>query len=229
MNGVDYFGLSRIVHHSNQDPNVEFCRSLLSAVVFTKGIVHQLSCAAALLRHFLGASGGKGICPRECVEELHDYDWSKSFYSRAAASSRCGFSGAFQGHDLKGSFNIGPEVNKDLYFSFHWLSYRTMEYACSWSCATEARRTCCCNCSATCGFASLRVIDEYDFCSSLPNKNPIDVIREPFGTTLAKCGCLLEKKKIGKKFSVSCVIPHKAAINLSYKTCSGKFGPIFDV
>ncbi len=113
--------------------------------------------------------------------------------------------------------SIERNENPDLYFAFHGLTIATLEAKCNASCGSQ-NKSCCCDCTGTCG-AVIQIKDTYDFCSSFdPNKGGS-------GNSLARCGCILEdfRKSQGKSdgtFKVTCSVGHKTGLNLTGHFCA---------
>ena len=179
-------------------------------------------CAKALLRHFLGQSGGT-VCPSACKdavqkELLRHFSDDRSSILTKELFEGCGRATAKAWNApslLRGSGTFG---HGDLFYAFHHFRfvYRGAGHlVCG---AGDEKTPCCCTCR---GSATLEgnFTDDFDFCSSLPG-TAVPPWQEkgrvvPSASSLAWCGCVLEDyfKKMsgtgmrvvgGKTFKVDC-------------------------
>ncbi len=199
------------------------CIRLLDRIPLIPDSHADMPCAKSLLRLFvLGINPGGSVCTRECKALVENHDWSRQFNDVLKRefwmrNGSCGVAGSIDLSFKNMPVTVERGESEDWYFAFHAFTLTTFESRCNWKCGN--RIGCCCDCNATCG-ATLKVTDDYDFCSSWkPGPG--------FGNQLAKCGCIIEdyRKKHGKPstFKVDCSGGTRSGINSRFKACESSY------
>jgi hypothetical protein len=183
-------------------------------------------CAVALLNYFLGQQGGT-TCPSVCKSKIEAWISSRLSSTQNFLSKRlfkgCGRFESMSWDEDNLLEGWGAVEDGDLFFAFHNFNFSFIGSA-FLSCGPNVE--CCCACTGGTRLYG-HLLDDFDFCSSLP-PNAVPPWEEnrnrwnlrgwiPSGSSLAWCGCVLEDHFLrqsqlglpsvgGKPFFVDCSI-----------------------
>jgi hypothetical protein len=197
--------------------DLDKCENNLRWDVFL-GRLSGASCAADLLERFLDKTGGTA-CPTSCKLTLESVSIPPNGCMRdfLNAKSTCPgsgsvpleMSGTTELADFRKFYGVVPSV--DASFAFGKVNW-SVSGSCKTDCSGTAK-PCCCKCDARCNY-TLKIVEDYDFCSSLPEG--LDKFDR------AACACALEKSGRGKKFKVNCSVPKNGHLQREIDMCGKK-------